>query len=72
MNGVRPGQTITAFPYGSTFLLESDATESGLNATVYQYNSAEEEFRPMVNLSRSIDMIVDLDMFPTCNNEEAP
>ena len=56
-------------PYGSTFLLAS-------YPTVYQYNAAEEEFRPMVNMTERpyggvAPIIVDLNMFPACTEDDA-
>ena len=61
----------SAIPYGSTFLLAS-------YPTVYQYNAAEEEFRPMVNMTERpyggvalAPIIVDLNMFPACTEDDA-
>ena len=61
-------------PYESSFLLLS-ADEEENDPTIYQYDSAEEEFHPLpVNMTKPLcryggcatPMLVDLDMFPTC------
>ena len=67
-------------PYGSSFLLLSTDEEEN-DPTIYQYDSAEEEFHPLpVNMTKPLceptetrpyrscatPMLVDLDMFPTC------
>ena len=60
-------------PYGSSFLLLSADDEN--DPTIYQYDSAEEEFHPLpVKMTKplcryggcAMPMLVDLDMFPTC------
>ena len=57
----------TTIRHGNTFLLMT-------YPTVYQYNVAEEEFRPMANMTQrayggAAPILVDLNNFPACMEE---